>query len=523
MRPSRAVDVLVVEDNPGDALLIETALEDAVDGVFRMRTATTLAEAIEQLREGAIDVVLTDLGLPDSEGIGTVRALRAAAPETPIVVLTSFVYDTWAVRALEEGAQDYLFKGAVDEQLIVRAIRYAIVRKREESQLLEARKIDAVGTLASGVAHDFNNLLTVIIGECTLLTSRRRLEPEVRQVIDRVRSSALEGALLVQQLAAYSGRRSADPHAVDVNHAIRDARPLLERRLGSESELDLDLAEVAPWTRIDPQQLTEVLVQFTRNARDAMPAGGRFTISTRVVVFGADDTARFPGLRPGTYVEISAEDRGVGIPPGNLRRIFDPFFTTHHDRGRAGMGLAEVYGITKQNGGHVSAFSEEGKSTVMDVYLPNVSPPLDAVGESPADSSGEETVLVLESEPAVRSLVSRALAARGYAVLSASTAERAVLLLDDHPGRIDLLLTDTTLEGDVAAALIERLGSLRPQVGIVYTTAHAKPTRPGPRGDDATDVLLERPFTVDRLTTTVRAALDARAGPARTGGSGNPA
>ncbi len=510
MKPSRATNVLVVEDSPGDALLVETALDDAVDSVFRIRRAATLAAALDELREGAIDIVLTDLGLPDSDGIGTVRAIRAAAPETPIVVLTSFGYDTWAVRALEEGAQDYLFKGSVDEALITRAIRYAIVRKREENQLHDARKIAAVGTLASGVAHDFNNLLTVILGECALLTARRQLEPDVRDVINRVRSSAIEGALLVQQLSAYAGAGSVAPHLVDVNRAVRDAQPLLERQLGTGIELEFDLADVAPWTRIDPAQLTTILLQFARNARDATTDGGRFIVSTRVTILGTDDTARFAGLRPGTYVEISTEDNGVGIAPENLHRIFDPFYTTHGGRGRVGMGLAEVYGITKHNGGHVAAFSEPGKGTVMDVYLPSLPAPQATTAAPGADHAGTETILVLENEPAVQSLVSRALATCGYAVLGATDSARALRLLDDHGDPIDALLTDATLDGPDAEPLVERLAALRPRVAVVCTTAAAQ--QAWKRGLDpaARCVLLEKPFTVERLTRAVRAALDSR-------------
>ena len=370
--------VLLVEDDDHYATMLEVMLGPA--GPLALERVSTLSDAASAIGNGGIDVILLDLGLPDSFGIETVDRLRALVGERiPIVVLTSRDDDDVGVQAVHRGAEDYLVKSTTDMQLLSRSVRYARERAEwrrqtleREAELRQAHKMEAVGRLAGGVAHDFNNVLTAIFGYTDLLLEQFTDDDPRREDVMEIRRSAERAAALTRQLLAFSRKQMMQPRVLNLNEVIESLRKLLERLVGEDIILTIDVGADLWNVRADPGQIEQVLMNLVANARDAMPEGGRLTITTANVAIDEEDRRNRPGLRAGTYATITVSDTGRGIA-GHIRaHMFEPFFTTKEQGKGTGLGLATVYGIVKQTGGAVYVDSEEGKGTRFVIYLPRV-------------------------------------------------------------------------------------------------------------------------------------------------------
>ena len=314
-------------------------------------------------------------------------------------------------------------------------------RKRLEEQYRQAQKMEAVGRLAGGIAHDFNNLLTVITGYGEMLRDGLADNPDAHDLADEVCRAGARAAALTRQLLAFSRRSVLEPRVLDVNAAVGEAGKMIRRLIGETVDLRCELAADPAWVRTDPGHLDQVILNLVVNARDAMPDGGRVTIRTRAAEL-TEAAAREPGAvgddaRPGAYVVLEVSDTGHGMTEDVQRHMFEPFFTTKVYG--SGLGLATVYGIVKQSGGHIRVASEPGRGTEFAVYLPRVEPS-PAAGPAPAVArAGTETILLAEDEDGVRGFAGAALRAAGYTVLEASDGQEAVRVADAHPERIDLL------------------------------------------------------------------------------------
>jgi signal transduction histidine kinase len=372
------IHVLLVEDDDRYAEFVGAELTSCKAPVT-VRRAGTLAEASRLVSGGGIDVILLDLGLPDSAGLETVERMQRASSDLPIVVLTSADDDELAIAAVQSGADDYLIKSATGGPLLCRAIRYACERAAlrrtlsgSEEQLLQAQRMEAVGRLAGGVAHDFNNILSAIFGYVDLLLDQFASDDPRRADVEEIRRSAERAAGLTRQLLAFSRKQVLQPRVVNLNDVIAGLRGLLIRLMGERVEFCLD-ADPDLWNvRADPGQIEQVVINLCTNARDAMPDGGRLTIATRNVAVTAGHAEERPGLRPGAYVVLTVEDTGIGMPQEVLRHIFEPFFTTKEQGKGTGLGLATAYGVVKQSGGGIYADSVEGSGARLLVYLPKL-------------------------------------------------------------------------------------------------------------------------------------------------------
>ena len=389
-------------------------------------------------------------------------------------------------------------------------------RKRLESQLAQAQRMDSIGRLAGGVAHDFNNILTAIAGYAKFLVEdlaegdrRREDAREVARLTERA-------ARLTGQLLAFSRRQLLVPEVFDANVMVADTARMLERVIGEDIEVRAELADRPCLVRADAAKLEQVLLNLALNARDAMPEGGTLTFATRGERPVRDFSARHPDLRPGPLVRITVRDTGVGMTDDVKARAFEPFFTTKAKGQGTGLGLSMAYGVVKQSGGALELESRPGAGTTLEIFLPCEEGEPNA-GLTPADAGqearpgGPETVLLVEDEEAVRRVAERMLAAAGYRVLTAADGAQALDLLSRRGEPVELLLTDVVMPGMGGRELARRAAQASLARRVLYMSGYTDDpaVRQGVLRGAA---FLEKPFTRESLLRKVRETLDGRAG-----------
>ena len=378
--------------------------------------------------------------------------------------------------------------------------------RQSEAQLRQVQKMEAVGQLAGGVAHDFNNLLTVITGRTELLLLRLAPDDPHRRDVELVRKTADRAASLTQQLLAFSRKQMLQPRVLDLNGVVAGMAQMLEPLIGETIELDSLLDPALGRVRADPAQIEQIILNLAVNARDAMPQGGRLTIETSNVELDHAFVETHPGSSAGPHAMLSVRDTGIGMSSEVQAHLFEPFFTTKGVGKGTGLGLATVYGIVKQHGGYIRIESAAGAGTVVRIYLARVAPVPDAapasVVEAPA-AAGSGTVLVVEDESELRELATEVLGLAGYSVLSAGSPSAALELSRRHAGPIHLLLTDVVMPEMSGRDLADRLVQSRPGLKILYMSGYTDDAIVHHGVLDPGTVLLQKPFTPDRLTRMV--------------------
>ena len=377
-------------------------------------------------------------------------------------------------------------------------LREAADLQRAE-QVQQAQRLEAIGRLAGGIAHDFNNLLTGILSYSDLILQELRPADPLRADVEQIRDAGHRAAGLTRQLLAFSRRQLLRPRVVSLNTTVHELEPMLQRLLGTdvtlESELQTDLGTVL----MDPAQLEQALVNLILNARDALPAGGRVRIATGDVELEGEP-----------YVSLSISDTGVGIDEATRARIFEPFFTTKQGGGR-GLGLSTVYGIVDQAGGRIAVESVPGQGSTFTLYFPRYWGPEAPIGTIPQrmPEVGNETLLLVEDEAAVRSSVRRLLEWHGYTVLEARNGAEALRVYEAHEGAIDLVLTDVLMPEMGGHELVERLRALRPELRVLFMSGYAERAFTSDGSMPPGTGYLEKPFTVETLMRRLREVLDA--------------
>jgi len=382
-------------------------------------------------------------------------------------------------------------------------------RRALEDQLRHAQKMDAVGRLAGGVAHDFNNLLTVIKGYSELLLCQLVEADPMRAQVDEIRKAADRAATLTRQLLAFSRRQVLAPKVLDLNSVVVNMEKLLRRLLGEDVELLCSLSPELGHVKADPGQVEQVIMNLAVNARDAMPKGGRVAIETANLDLTDDWNREHAVVKAGRYVVLTVSDDGVGMTEDVRSRVFEPFFTTK-ERG-TGLGLSTVYGIVKQSGGYVWVYSEAGRGSTFKVYLPRVDEAPESAQVSHGDLSlhrGTETILLVEDEDGVRTLVREMLQRHGYEVLETRNAGEALLACERHNGEIHLLLTDVVLTQISGSELALRLSRVKPDMRVLYMSGYTEDAivRHGVLNPGI--AFLQKPFTAEALAAKVRGILD---------------
>jgi PAS domain S-box-containing protein len=392
--------------------------------------------------------------------------------------------------------------------------RAAQALHEREEQLRQAQRLEAVGRLAGGIAHDFNTVLTAIMGYADLLADQLSADDPRQHDALEIRRAAERAAALTRQLLAFSRRQVLQPVVLDINNVVGSVDALLRRLIGDEVELAVACDPAVGRVLADPGQVEQVLMNLVVNARDAMPDGGRILVSTGVAVVGEDGFAQAVGPDPpgpGRYVTLSVSDTGQGIPPEILPHIFEPFFTTKPSGKGTGLGLATVYGIVKQSGGHIVVDTEPGRGTTFTIFLPETQSAAPAA-ERPATAPAAR-VLLVEDETAIRILAAGILRRQGYEVLDAATAEEALAALDRGEA-VDLLLTDVVMPGMNGLELAEAALARRPEIKVVYMSGFSQSLLQAHGGGQRRAPFLPKPFTPAALVQTVRSVLEIRAGEA---------
>ena len=385
-------------------------------------------------------------------------------------------------------------------------------RKLLENQLMQARKMEAVGRLAGGVAHDFSNLLTIIKGYIEIALQRCLNQPALHSDIRRIEDAADRAVTLVRQLLAFSRKQVLRPKIIDLNSIVVNLDHLLRRLMSANIEMKTFVFKDVATIKADPGQVEQVIMNLVVNARDALPDGGRIVIETSNVDLDSAYTLDHAIVRPGPYVLLAVSDTGIGMSAETVAHIFEPFYTTKESGRGTGLGLSTVYGIVKQSGGYVWVYSELGKGTTFKVYLPRVK---DAVLDLPAPETlasathkAHETILLVEDEPAVRELAQMVLSERGYKVIEAHTPEEAERLAGNNGAEIHLLLTDIVMPGSSGRELAKRLTGRYPNLRVLYMSGYTYNVIAQDGTLEEGISFLQKPFTPQVLSEKVREVLD---------------
>ena len=375
-------------------------------------------------------------------------------------------------------------------------------QKRAEEHLRQAQKMEAVGRLAGGLAHDFNNILGIITA-CTELLRSAGPNADSSAYIGNIRKAVDRGTSLTRQLLAFTRKSTLQPQLLDLNLRLKDVAKLIRPLMGDDVEIVVSPRSSSAVIEIDPGQLDQIVLNLAVNSRDAMPRGGKFILETSAVDLDENFVKQHRPMKPGPYILLAVSDTGIGMDPVTVSRIFEPFFTTKDVGKGTGLGLATVYGIVQQNGGHIWVYSEAGRGSTFKVYLPSAEAKIGDKPETETEARVRRrdgtTVLLVEDDEIMLSLTKQLLEENGYTVLGAGDGKSAMEMMASHKGPIHLLLTDVVMRGMSGPELVTQVTASHPTVKVVFMSgytgeliAHQPEMKPGVP-------LLEKPFTRSAL------------------------
>jgi two-component system, cell cycle sensor histidine kinase and response regulator CckA len=380
-----------------------------------------------------------------------------------------------------------------------------------EGQFRQAQKMEALGRLAGGVAHDFNNLLTAMIGYAEILRDELDRDDPRRAQVEEICRAAERGSTLTRQLLTFSRKPVGTPQTLDLNAVVRGFERMLRRLIGEHIELATTTGEGLGFVRANPGQIEQVLMNLAINGRDAMPAGGRLTIETADVDLSPAYSRSHASVEPGPYVMLAVSDTGCGMSAEVKARLFEPFFTTKESGKGSGLGLATVYGIVRQSGGHVFVYSEPDKGSTFKIYLPRVEQDRAAGREAAASrpiSQGTETILLVEDDATVRTLARDLLQGHGYRVLLANHGREGFAVANACDGPIHLVVTDVVMPEMSGPDMVRHLWWTRPKLRVLYMSGYTDQTAMQMGLQEPWTSFLQKPFTPEGLASAVRRALD---------------
>jgi signal transduction histidine kinase len=520
--------VLMVDDSENDAELILASLRKSGREIAARRVDNAQAMRVA-LQTDSWDLVLSDWSMPTFGGAAALEVLNSIRTDIPFIIVSGTVTEALAVEAMRSGARDWVLKDKLARLVpaVERELNEAEERRRaaealriSEEQLRQSQKMEAIGGLAAGVAHDFNNLLSVIIGHADLLLGDLNPADPMHESVDEIRGAAARAAELTKQLLAFSRQQVLQPRLTDLNKVMLGMEKMLKRLIGEDVELAMTGAPDLGLAMVDPGQIEQVILNLAVNARDAMPRGGQLTIETANVSFDDDYGAQHVGARPGRHVMLAISDTGVGMDAATQARIFEPFFTTKETGKGTGLGLATVFGIVQQSGGTIWTYSEVGRGTTFKVYLPVAKGTRREAADRPPPHEEPvrrtETILLVEDEPAVRTLIRTVLQRQGYRVIDVSNGGEALLACEGRSERIDLLLTDVVMPRMSGPDLAKRLVTLRPTLKVLYMSGYTDRAIVNHGVLEPGVAFLQKPIAPKVLLRKVSEALDGVASPLST-------
>ena len=429
--------------------------------------------------------------------------------------------NTWTGRIINRNKNGTLFTEDVSispvRDLLGNVVSYVGVKHDVtaeilmESQLRQAQKMESIGLLAGGVAHDFNNMLSVIMGNADLALTEVEPQAPVYAMLAGIRSAAERSADLTNQLLAFARKQTIVPQVLDLNDAVEGILKMMRRLIGEDIELAWLPGPGLPMVKMDPSQIDQILANLCVNARDAIQGVGKVTVETSFVTVDDDYCTVNPEFFPGEFVMLAVSDSGSGMDNETLERIFEPFFSTKEKGEGTGLGLATVYGIIKQNGGFIHAYSEPGEGTSFKIYLPREMRPLVALADNNTNTpvaGGNETILVVEDEPAVLELATRILEGKGYTVWTADSPVEAISLIEEKPNEVDLLLTDVIMPKMSGNDLVEKLHQHSPKTRHLFMSGYSANMIAEHGVLEEGIPFIQKPFSKRDLESKVREILD---------------
>lgn len=525
--------LLHLEDDPIDGELIVTTLIEGGIPCQSQRVDTRQA-FVEALKEGRMDVILADYSVPGFDGMTALTLARQHCPDVPFLFVSATIGEELAIDTMLQGATDYVLKQRLGRlvpsvQRALRELDDRAERKRveealrqSEKQFRQSQKMEAVGRLAGGIAHDFNNLLTVIMGYSQVLLTELGPQHPLCGKIEETLKAGERAATLVRQLLTFSRKQSLDPKILSLNTAVTSLESLLRRLIGEDIKLVSKIDPANGRLRADQAQLEQVLVNLVVNARDAMPKGGTLTIETTQVELTRSPVYCLTPLPPGSYVRLAVSDTGCGMDRKTQAHIFEPFFTTKEEGVGSGLGLSTVFAIVTQCGGAIDVTSRVGYGTRFDLYFPKIESdvvPIVSVRSSGQPQRGTETILLVEDEASVRTLVRDELRKLGYRVIEAKNGIEACLLATQQAGSFQLLLTDIVMPGMAGRELAQHLSVINPDLRTLFISGYMDDVGIMAGQEEGTTSFLQKPFTPEVLAGAVRNLLDANAPSDRVGAS----
>ena len=519
---TRPLRVLILEDCEDDAelLLRELKRQNYEPDYIRVDTAKGMNDALD--RE-TWSLIISDYSMPQFTAMQALDILKRRTLDLPFVIVSGTIGEETAAIAMKSGAHDFLTKGKLSRlgAAVERELRDAEDRRqhkkaeealrKSEEQLRQSQKVEAIGRLAGGIAHDFNNLLTIINGYTELLLARLPPQDRTSRDINEIRKAGMRAASLTRQLLAFSRKQILEPKVLDMNAIVVELEKMLRRLIGEDVRLTIVQAPGLRRIKADPGQIEQVIMILVVNARDAMPQGGNLTLETANVDLDEAYAGRHVGVRSGAYILLAVSDTGSGIDKESMSHIFEPFYTTKGPGKGTGLGLSTVYGIVKQSGGNVWAYSEPGRGTTFKIYLPQAEGTVDRQsrdGQRAGIARGSETLLLVEDQKELRELVREMLEMNGYTVVAAGDGLEALEICQRHEGRIDLMLSDVVMPQMGGRELAQRLATLRPEMKVLYMSGYTSNAIVHHGILDPGTMLLQKPFTPDGLARKVREVLD---------------